>query len=109
MPGLTQYRLEISLWTEKRRDEHAIEKSLIHMASLTFMLMFWFYNSAGFAEFDLQNRCFEQGTVAMLTRMRIEAPAPRFNMSRQAAGNELTDRVQMAMDNDTLIRVSKLE
>lgn len=55
--------------------------------------------------FNLEDRYFISGKVALLMSMRVVAPAPKMNFPKRQAGKNPPVKIKMAMDSDNLISV----
>jgi len=58
--------------------------------------------------FNVENRNFMSGRIALLISMRMVAPSPRMNFPGENNGKELPETIKMAMDSDNYISVEYL-
>ena len=55
--------------------------------------------------FNVEDRHFISGKVALLMSMRIAAPTPKMNFPKSQAGKNPPETIKMAMDSDNLLSV----
>jgi len=59
--------------------------------------------------FDVANRFFTSGSIALLMQFSIDAPMPRWSKTSETEAPEIPKRQKMSMINDNLIRVNLKE